>query len=229
MPPDAGASRSVLVFIFFPPRNMLRPVAPTQQPTFVLLPDALGGPRSTRKSQPGIANDVAATLHSVVDEAGLSDGPTKKWGHSSMRSLVPSIRMLAGAVTAAALLASGATAALPGTAFAASCVRSSASNFDSPGDDNQTLNQEWVRIKNFCSTKQTIGGWKIHDRGTIHTYRFASGVAIGPGASITLHTGKGSNNASNRYWGLSSAVWNNDGDTASLVNGAGKTVSSWTR
>src|SRR3954469_4369729 len=72
--------RSVLLFIFFPPRNMLRPVAPTQQPTFVLLPDALGGPRSTRKSQPGIANDVAATLHSVVDEAGLSDGPTKSGG-----------------------------------------------------------------------------------------------------------------------------------------------------
>jgi hypothetical protein len=148
-----------------------------------------------------------------------------------MRSLVPGIRTLAGAMTAAALLATGATATLPSTAVAASCVRFSASNFNAPGDDNYMpqLNQEWVRIKNYCSTAKSVGGWKIHDRGSIHTYRFASGVSIGAGASITLHSGKGTNTASNRYWQRSyGAVWNNDGDTASLVTSAGTTVSRWT-
>lgn len=44
-----------------------------------------------------------------------------------------------------------------------------------------------------------------------------------PGTSVTLHTGKGTNTATNLYWGRSSYVWNNTGDTATLKNAAGTT------
>jgi hypothetical protein len=38
---------------------------------------------------------------------------------------------------------------------------------------------------------------------------------------VTIHTGKGSNTASNRYWGSDEYIWTNDGDTAKLKNKAG--------
>ena len=56
-----------------------------------------------------------------------------------------------------------------------------------------------------------------------HTYRFASGVSVKPGATITLKTGVGRNTTSTRFWGRSyGAVWNNTGtEYAYLRDGNG--------
>jgi hypothetical protein len=142
-----------------------------------------------------------------------------------------SARALVAAGSLAALVIAGAVPAFaPQSAQAATCVKFSGSNFDAPGDDNYMpqLNQEWVRIKNSCGTAQNISGWKIQDSGNIHTYRFGSGSSIGAGSSITLHSGKGSNTASNKYWQRTyGAVWNNTGDRATLRNSGGTLMSSW--
>jgi hypothetical protein len=47
--------------------------------------------------------------------------------------------------------------------------------------------------------------------------------------NVYVHTGSGTNNATNRYWGKSGYIWNNGGDTATLRAGA-KTIDSckWT-
>jgi uncharacterized membrane protein len=104
----------------------------------------------------------------------------------------------------------------------AACVRFSAVKFDAPGNDHYNLNGEWVRITNTCSTSKALGAWRIHDHGVKHTYRFPSGVSIGPGASITLYTGAGTNTTTRRYWRFGSAVWNNTGtEYAYLRNASG--------
>lgn len=140
--------------------------------------------------------------------------------------------MLAGALTLAVVLTTGGAVA-PNTpvASAAGCVRFVASNWDAPGDDNYMpqLNQEWVRIKNTCSTTKSIGSWRISDYKAYHVYRFASTVKISAGATITLRSGLGSNTATTRYWQRSyGAVWNNTGtEKATLKNASGTVVHTW--
>jgi hypothetical protein len=110
-------------------------------------------------------------------------------------------------------------------------VKFVASNFNAPGDDNYMpqLNQEWVRIKNTCATKKSIGSWRIHDYNRNHTYRFPSTLSIAGGATITLRSGTGTNSATTRYWQRSyGAVWNNTPpERAYLRNAAGSLISSW--
>lgn len=102
---------------------------------------------------------------------------------------------------------------------------------NSPGRDtgsNSSLNGEWVRLKNSSShTSYNLTGWTIRDRSA-HVYKFGSFI-LKPGASVTLHTGRGSNTASNRYWGKTWYVWNNTGDEAYLRNTGGTTkdTCSW--
>lgn len=115
-------------------------------------------------------------------------------------------------------------------AEAASAVRISAVQYDSPGTDrggNKSLNAEWVRITNKSSTRKKLTGWTLRDTSR-HVYRFGS-FSLGPGKSVRIHTGKGKNTATNRYQGRSWYVWNNDGDKAILKNSHGTTqsVRSW--
>jgi len=94
--------------------------------------------------------------------------------------------------------------------------------FNSPGSDtrsNTSLNAEYIIIKNKGSVNRSLGGWTVRDRSG-HTYKFGT-FTLKPGYAVTLHTGKGTNNSTHRYWGLSNYVWNNDGDTAYLRNSSG--------
>src|SRR3954447_24960218 len=123
-----------------------------------------------------------------------------------------------------------AVAVLPSTADATSAVRLAKIQYDSPGSDdrsNASLNAEWVTITNHASTKRTLTGWTLRDAQS-HVYRFPS-FSLAAGASVRVHTGRGSNGASNLYWGSRSYIWNNTGDKATLKNGAGTTLDtcSW--
>jgi hypothetical protein len=44
------------------------------------------------------------------------------------------------------------------------------------------------------------------------------------GASLRVHTGKGTNTATDKYWKLTGYVWNNTGDKATLKNRAGTII-----
>lgn len=119
--------------------------------------------------------------------------------------------------------------ALP-TADAASAVRVSGVQYDSPGSDtgsNTSLNAEWVRITNYSSTRKTLTGWTLRDTSS-HVYKFGT-FSLGAGKSVRIHTGRGSNTSTDRYQGRGWYVWNNTHDKAILKNGAGTTLSvrSW--
>jgi hypothetical protein len=142
-------------------------------------------------------------------------------------------RLLAGLVLslAAFSLAASPPASPPSADAAAACVRFSASKFDAPGNDNLAayLNGEWVRIRNYCTTTKSLSGWTIKDYKSIHSFKFPTGVSIGPGSSITLFSGRGTNTTTKRYWQRTyGAVWNNTPpERAYLRNAAGVLQHSW--
>lgn len=96
---------------------------------------------------------------------------------------------------------------------------------NAPGNDYNNLNGEYVVFKNTSSERIAMGGWKVHDRGGKHVYYFPKGFKLGAHASVTLHTGSGRNSAANLYWGMKAPVWNNDGDTATLLDRHNRVVS----
>lgn len=94
------------------------------------------------------------------------------------------------------------------------------------GAPHQTVNQEYVKIANKGTTAISMKGWKITDKGAIHTYKFPSTFTLKAKTTVTLYTGNGTNTATKLFWGRSAYVWNNEGDTAYLYNAQGNLVST---
>lgn len=103
---------------------------------------------------------------------------------------------------------------------AADCITVDAFNADPPGNDNDRLNQEYVTFRNTCDSTLQLTDWTINDAGTSR-YKVPS-LALQPGSTVTLHTGQGTDDATDVYWDRTSrAVWNNGGDTLFLRDTAG--------
>lgn len=123
-----------------------------------------------------------------------------------------------GLVASAALVAG-----MPGQAQAAGAVRITKIYYDSPGTDlrsNASLNAEYVQIRNGTTKAVSLKGWTLTDASR-HKYTFGT-FTLGAGKTVTVHTGKGRNNATHVYQQRAAYVWNNDRDTATLrrTNGA---------
>lgn len=97
------------------------------------------------------------------------------------------------------------------------------------GASGETPNQEYVQITNKGTTEVKMNGWKITDSGAKHTYYFPSSDILKSKSTVTLYTGTGTNSAAKLFWGRSSHVWNNEGDTAYLYNAQGALVSKLTK
>jgi len=130
-----------------------------------------------------------------------------------------------------ALLLGAAAVTLPATATpanAASCVQIYRIYYNSPGTDTRTntsLNGEWIQLKNNCSTRKSLTSWKIVDAAN-HIYKFGT-YYLAAGSSVRIHTGKGTNTATNRYWGSGAYIWNNTGaEKALLRNSLGTLMDS---
>jgi len=125
----------------------------------------------------------------------------------------------------ALLAAAGcATVALTGAApaDAASAIQFGKIQYNSPGTDratNTSVNGEYVTIKNTGRTAQSLTGWTVRDAQS-HVYKFGT-FTLGAGRSVVVHTGKGTNSSTTRYWGQGYHVWNNTGDKAYLRTAAG--------
>lgn len=101
--------------------------------------------------------------------------------------------------------------------------------YDSPGADNRSnasLNAEYVVIRNTTRSNRVLTGWTLRDK-TGYTFRFPA-FTLKAGASVTVHTGRGTATTAHRYYNMSSYVWNNTGDTAYLRTAAGSTVDTCT-
>ncbi|WFE62755.1 lamin tail domain-containing protein [Micromonospora sp. WMMD714] len=119
------------------------------------------------------------------------------------------------------------TAAAPAQA-ATPAVEITKVYYNSPGTDNRSntsLNAEYVKLTNRRSSTLNLKSWTVRDKSN-HVYTFSGDFRLAKGASVYLHTGKGTNTAAHRYWGSGNYVWNNTGDTAYLRNSAGSRIDS---
>ena len=132
----------------------------------------------------------------------------------------------------ASLLAIGGLGVMSTPAQAASPVQITKVYVNSPGSDlpttNSKVNSEYTVIKNTGKSTQTMTGWTLRDQSN-HVYKFGT-FKLGPGKSVTVRNGKGTNTSTTRYWGSSYYIWNNSGgDSATLRTSTGTSVDkcSW--
>jgi competence protein ComEC len=83
---------------------------------------------------------------------------------------------------------------------------------------------EAVVVRNGGTSPADLTGWSIHDERAPHTYSFPAGYTLAPSVSVTIRSG-GPAGSGELAW-TNQNVWNNDGDTASLVNAGGAVVST---
>lgn len=113
------------------------------------------------------------------------------------------------------------------TSVAASrgAVYISAIRFDAAGNDNENKNDEWVEIGNGGEVPVDLGGWRLEDEGPNHVFVFPTGFSLAPGATVRVHSGCGTPTGTDLFWcSTGSAVWNNSGDVATLVDASGVVV-----
>jgi micrococcal nuclease len=95
--------------------------------------------------------------------------------------------------------------------------------YDPPGDDTLDLDQEYIAFQVLVAG--SLRGYAVEDESGKH-FDFPDRV-YQKGQTITLHSGRGTDTATDLYWGVSgSAIWNNDGDTVKVLDPQGHVVES---
>ena len=126
------------------------------------------------------------------------------------------------AVSTGLLSAAPAQAATPAVQFTGVLVNPS-------GPDTRTnahINLEWFRLANTTRATINLNGWTVRDSAGA-TYRFGV-YNLAAGKYVYVHTGRGTNTATDRYWGSANYIWNNTGDTATLRNPSNRIIDSCT-
>ena len=95
---------------------------------------------------------------------------------------------------------------------------------DPPGSDTDNLEGEWVDIVNAGLTEVSMRGWVLKDESSSHRYFFADDFVIAPQMVVRISTGCGPDGDETLFWCNGSAVWNNTGDTAFLLDPNGNIV-----
>jgi large subunit ribosomal protein L20 len=85
---------------------------------------------------------------------------------------------------------------------------------------------EYVRIVNGSDAALDLVGFTLHDGQRKHVYTFPA-FTLAAGAELQLWTKAGSDDEANLYWGRRSAIWNNEGDTATLRDADGNEVATF--
>lgn len=91
--------------------------------------------------------------------------------------------------------------------------------YDAPGDDNVNLNEEWITVRNDGANIVDLSGWTLKDESSTHRFAFPTLFSLAVGEIATIRTGCGESFGTELFWcNQGSAVWNNAGDTAFLLD-----------
>ncbi len=88
-----------------------------------------------------------------------------------------------------------------------------------------TESDEYVQVTNQGGASQLMSGWKIVSVRAGQSYSFPS-VSIAPGQSCRVYTNEIHPEWCSLSFGSRTAIWNNKGDRANLVDPSGRVVSS---
>ncbi len=94
---------------------------------------------------------------------------------------------------------------------------------DAPGNDHENLNGEYVVIQSEVDVVLHIGRWQVCDLSS-RCFRFPDDARIEPGRRVVVYTGYGMNDGVSFFMNNSRAVWNNDGDEATIFDARGRPV-----
>ncbi|GGM37780.1 lamin tail domain-containing protein [Haloarcula argentinensis] len=94
---------------------------------------------------------------------------------------------------------------------------------DAAGDDWDNLNDEYVVFRNAGAEPLDMGGWTVSDEAD-HTYTVPDGFTLDPDETVTLHTGSGTDTDTDLYRGSERPIWNNGGDTVTVIDANNETV-----
>jgi competence protein ComEC len=78
-------------------------------------------------------------------------------------------------------------------------------------------------IENSGGTAVALGGWVLRDESSANRFPFPDGLLLAPGDQTRVVTGCAAG-ARRLAWCAGSPVWNNAGDTALLLDPAGRVV-----
>ena len=107
---------------------------------------------------------------------------------------------------------------LAGTASASAAIKIKEIEFNPPGRDTGTnthINEEYIMFVNTGGTTVMLNHWTVRDADG-NVFRFGSDDRIPAHAELMIHTGRGSEAALHKYWGLRRYLWDNGGDRATL-------------
>lgn len=94
---------------------------------------------------------------------------------------------------------------------------------DAAGDEYDNLIDEYIVLKNTGSHAVDLSGWRVTDEAG-HEYTVPSGIILGAGETITLHTGTGTDTDEHLYCNSDAPIWNNAGDTITVRGDEGELV-----
>lgn len=111
----------------------------------------------------------------------------------------------------------------------AAALRIAELRLDADGDDASNPNDEWVALENDGAEPVDLAGWGVRDESASHRFAFPDGFVLGPGATVRVRSGCGDPTPTDLFWCESgSAIWNNDGDTAFLLDPSGNVAKTRT-
>jgi len=99
--------------------------------------------------------------------------------------------------------------------------------FDPPGADDGHLDGEWIALRNVTSSMLDLTGWSLKDGSASHRYRFPDDFVLAAGAIVRVHSGCGVDDSTDLHWCEGSAIWNNDGDVAFVIDRSGAVVATY--
>ena len=72
-----------------------------------------------------------------------------------------------------------------------------------------TIGQEWLKVRNLDPSRTIdLGRWWVRDSG-LRRFTFPAGTKLGPGQTLTVHSGHGQRAGNDFYWGLSEPIFEN--------------------
>ncbi|WP_348607739.1 lamin tail domain-containing protein [Halobaculum rarum] len=85
------------------------------------------------------------------------------------------------------------------------------------------VEDEYVTFRNTGDETLNLSGWVVENEDG-KRFVFPNGFTLDAGQNVTVHSGRGSDADTEVYWGATSAVWDDDGDTITVRTADGREV-----
>ena len=85
-----------------------------------------------------------------------------------------------------------------------------------------------MKVRNLCTRTVPLRGWTLYDARRENVYAFAQDLRVGPGKTIRLYSGTGTDSGLTLYWDRRKEVWANSApERAFLADPSGDVISTW--